>query len=486
MRRAVRALSTAQNVGFEGLGLRQTVRAALHEMQLLRPTHIQQLAIPALLRPSSEPRGTVLAAETGAGKTLAYLAPLAELLKRDEEQEMQLCNTGNPGYLKQARPRALVLAPTRELTEQIGAVAKRFAHTAKLRTVHLAGGTQRKGRKIRLQQPLDLVCTMPSRARQLWNDGEVFLGDVRWLVIDEADTMLSATGGFREELARLVMDMKRGGKLSSIVFVGATVVAPPSLKAAFIRKSSYGRDTAAAEARTWMEECMRQLDGPLEVVKSKGLGSISEGLRFAAVPVLESSKHSALQSALDSFALSCKNSVVPGEIRTIIFCNSLSSCRSTAYFLEGEHQEDRYNVKSLHSGMQPARREAEWAAFNAPPPDFVTDVQHKVLICSDIAARGIDFRVDHVVMFDLPSSVSDFMHRVGRTARGIGSDGQVTLLVKNTNRERSMADLLLRSVVPEKRRHIIQDPYAIIASPESRPPSKFAQTKGRKKVRSEQ
>eukprot|EP00512_Aurantiochytrium_limacinum_P010052 CAMPEP_0171543970 /NCGR_PEP_ID=MMETSP0960-20121227/3240_1 /TAXON_ID=87120 /ORGANISM="Aurantiochytrium limacinum, Strain ATCCMYA-1381" /LENGTH=629 /DNA_ID=CAMNT_0012091725 /DNA_START=57 /DNA_END=1946 /DNA_ORIENTATION=- len=476
---------------FGELGLSPKIVDSLINMRIREPTSIQEKAIPMILdlARKSDELGTpenensirhipcvAIASETGSGKTLAFMAPIAHRLKIDEES---LGIT-----TKIARPRAMVISPTRELSDQLGVVAKTISHVAKLRTASFTGGPRQDVQKLREKQAVDLVVTTPNRARFLWDQRRLFLGDVRYLVIDEADTVF-ADEDFRNELATLISLLAEKGDLRMIVFAGATVVSTSGGESAMKRKSAYGRDDATKVSMEWMESCAAALQGKLHVIKSARFGALSPNLRFEMVSCPEHSKHSSLNSAIQSYIESkdvMQNSDRK-ETRTVIFCNSLSSCRSTAYFLENEQEESNFSVFSLHGGMPPEMRASQWEGFNRPPPSYSTSVHHKVLLCTDLAARGLDFNVDHVIMFDLPSSISDFVHRIGRTARGLGSQGLVSLLVKETHHDHRLADMLLSSVLPPKERVKIANPYSAIKSPEAPPPKEFRPRKGATKFR---
>ncbi|GBG26474.1 ATP-dependent RNA helicase DBP2 [Hondaea fermentalgiana] len=474
---------------FGELGLGAEITEAFAEMRLREPTAIQEMSVPALLKlakeSDQEPDAgkndirhipcAAIASETGSGKTLAFLAPVMQRLKIEE----RITGVNE----KRARPRALVLSPTRELCDQISMVARKISHTAKLRVASLTGGVSQRAQRYNESRPLDLVVSTPSRCMYLWDERRLFLGDVRYLVIDEADTVLAEDAGFRNEIAHLIRLLAEKADLRMIVFTGATVIASRNKANAMVRKHAYGRDDATAQSMQWMQACAKAFKGNLHVFRSPGLGALNPNLRFEVIPCPQISKHASLGSAIQSYIESpaVVQDASRRETRTIVFCNSLASCRSTGYYLEGEEHESGYAVFSIHGGMGPELRASQWDAFNQPPPSYATSVQHKILLCTDLAARGLDFNVDHVIMFDLPSSISDFVHRVGRTARGMGEKGLVTLIVKDTHHDRRLADTLMQAVLPAKERARLTNPYAAIRSPEAPPPTSFRQRKGTNK-----
>lgn len=517
--------------GFSELGFSDGVCSGLSLLGMRVPTGIQAVAAAPLLEPvdlhakkgrgtgSARVDGVVIASETGSGKTAAFLGPLVERLKRDEE--VLGVET------RKARPRALVLVPTRELGAQVGGVAKMLSHGAKVRTVALVGGSVQKPQRQRLERGLDLVVTTPSRALKLRDDdGVLFLGDVRYVVIDEADAMLGIHHGFRDEVEALLGPMQRYGSLCRVILAGATVVkaSNPQAPGQGLRKIAYGRDDGSADTMRWLKHFVGQRKGQVKVVQTAGLGVLPDGIKIDMVVAQEKhSKQPALASVLSSHTTRLEEEFNKRahdeqlgehhdehldeepeeepkqqlgkkqlgkqqlgkqqlETRTLVFCNSISSCRSTAHFIEDhEAHDDRFSVFCMHGEMPTRIRDTHWKGFMGEAPAFAlaASAQHKVLICTDIAARGLDFdcAIDHVIMFDLPSSISDFIHRIGRTARGLGGKGLVSLVAKDTHRERRLVNDLL-DAIPRKNKGFMelkrdarrQQRPEFPRSPEARPP----------------
>jgi hypothetical protein len=173
---------SSPTLSWNRMGLLTELCTALQgELKLPSPTPVQSLVIPELLRPERE--SMAFLAATGSGKTLAYVLPLIQQLKQQEMFE---------NYERRPkRPRMLILAPTRELAVQITHVVKSLSHSVKLSTQALVGG-QDKGtqRKAMEERPVDVVVATPGRLIQQWKDGNLFLGSVETVVLDEMDTML--------------------------------------------------------------------------------------------------------------------------------------------------------------------------------------------------------------------------------------------------------------------------------------------------------
>ncbi|KAL8143696.1 hypothetical protein V2J09_016728 [Rumex salicifolius] len=171
---------------FEELGLSEEVLAALGEMGISAPTEIQSIGIPAVLQRKS----VVLGSYAGSGKTLAYLLPIIQLLRRDElELGIQM---------KSRRPRAIILCPTKELSEQVFCVAKCISHHAQFRSAMVSGGGRLRPLEDSLNIPVDMVVGTPGRILQHIEDGNLVFGDIRYLVLDGADTMFEH--GFGPEI----------------------------------------------------------------------------------------------------------------------------------------------------------------------------------------------------------------------------------------------------------------------------------------------
>ncbi|CAO2174884.1 unnamed protein product, partial [Urochloa humidicola] len=179
---------------FEELGLGEELMAALGEMGISKPTEIQCVGVPSVLDGTS----VVLGSHTGSGKTLAYLLPLVQLLRRDEAMLGM--------SMKPRRPRAVVLCPTRELTEQVYRVAKSISHHARFRSTMVSGGTRLRPQEDSLNMPVDMVVGTPGRILDHIKDGNMVYGDIKYLVLDEADTMFDQ--GFGPDIRKFLAPLK--------------------------------------------------------------------------------------------------------------------------------------------------------------------------------------------------------------------------------------------------------------------------------------
>ena len=187
---------SSQDLAWNALGLwTELVNALQEELQLTRPTAVQQLVIPHLLNDKAS-HLTFLSA-TGSGKTLAYSLPLLQKIK---EKEVFLAQNTER---RPKRPAMLILAPTRELCHQISSdCIKKLCHNIKLSSTVLTGkddyGKQRKA----LNRPIDIVVATPGRFLQHWEEQNVHIGSLQYIVLDEMDTMLEQ--GFSRELKEIL------------------------------------------------------------------------------------------------------------------------------------------------------------------------------------------------------------------------------------------------------------------------------------------
>jgi len=193
------------------LGLRGDVARAAEDMGLEKPTEVQAKGAKEVL----SGKDALLASHTGSGKTLGYLLPMVSKLKDQEER------LGVKGS-QPRRPRALVLAPTRELSEQVLSVAKSLSHRAKVATAGASGGTKLKPQRDRLAHSVDILVGTPGRVLFHCERKDLNLSAVDIVVLDEADTLV--TGGFQEcqEVVRRIRDGERRNP-AQVVMAAATV-----------------------------------------------------------------------------------------------------------------------------------------------------------------------------------------------------------------------------------------------------------------------
>ena len=425
-------------------GLLPSLRQALTELNISKPTHIQALSIPPLLRGGS----VALGSGTGTGKTLSYALPIVHLIKEAEAK-----GVGTRGK----HPRALVILPTRELERQVLSVFKQLAHCAKVRVLGISGGSKQGVQRIALDSAVDIIVATPGRLSLLLEQRRLSLADVRHVVIDEVDTMMGDSQ-FAEELRAVLgplrtansagkdqpevrvsqLDVngarpKRGFGAVQVILAGATIPrrARTLVESAFpdITFVTSGSLHLAPERVTQRFE---RVAGDPEA-KHNTLFALIEELRETGVianAVTSASRaqaHNATQQ-VDLVPANTSSTQSPRlrreslkrSGRLMIFCNTIPSARSTAHALA----EAGLSLACLHGGIPPQLREREYAAFR--------DGLVPVLVCTDAAARGLDLpSVSHVVNFDFPLSPIDYLHRVGRTGRAGAAGVAISFVQKH-------------------------------------------------------
>ena len=414
-----RPLHGASANSWEAMGLRPELGEAARSCGFGEPSTPQLLAVPSLLAGKS----VAFAAATGTGKTLAFLLPTMQRLR---EQELE-----SP-VLRQAhdcRPRALVLAPTRDLVTQIGAVAKELAHEFRLRVRTAEGGKTKKDNERKLRSAgVDLLVGTPHRVERLRAEGVISLRNVRHVIVDEADEMLLR--GFDDELMNLLSKCPpRGGEpvTPQLAFCSATLPADvlhmirrdfPDVEVLVSNCAHKPPPTLTHELHGFeggvdkMDELRRLLAPDYD---RAGASAADEGLPSAQG-----------QAALENALLAKRRKSSP---RALIFCRGVQSARAVQKTLLGAGMP----VGGYHGSMPEERRKADLAMFLEDPPRL------PLLVCTDLSARGLDFpNVTKVINFDFPATSSLYLHRAGRTARN-GKPGHVLSLVHASQRHFAMS-----------------------------------------------
>jgi ATP-dependent RNA helicase RhlE len=311
------------------------------------PTPIQALAItPALLG-----RDVIGAAETGTGKTLAYLLPIIERLN------------GKTGT------RALVLAPTRELALQIGDELTRFARGTSVRGAVVIGGVGMGAQSQALTSRHEVIIATPGRLIDHMQQGRANFRDVEVLVLDEADRMLDM--GFKPQLTRILAKV-------------------PTPRQTLLFSATMGGEVEGF-ARQHLKDPVR-----VEVARS---GTVAPRAEQQVYLAHQDEKLPLLMALLQE-----------NELSTLVFTRTKHRADKVAKSLKaGGHR-----VTRIHADRSQGQRRAALEGFK--------DGTFRVLVATDIAARGIDVaEIGHVVNFDLPHVPEDYVHRIGRTARASAS-----------------------------------------------------------------
>jgi superfamily II DNA/RNA helicase len=346
---------------FADLGVSSAATSALERRGITAPFAVQSLVIPDAL----EGHDVLAESPTGSGKTLAFVLPILERL-----------STNDP------RPAALVLAPTRELAGQIVDDARDIAEARGLTVAAVYGGVGIE-RQAKLARKAHMLVATPGRLLDLMNRGDIDLGRIRILVLDEADRMMDM--GFRPDLERIVKRTPR--ERQTLLFSATLAGAPGDL------------------AREYTSNARRHTHKPT-VNKSAQVEH-----RF--VTVLHEAKLEALVKELEG-----KRDLALVFVRT----------KRGADRLVKRLKARGVDSMAIHGNKTQNQRERALAAFERWDVD--------VLIATDVAARGIDVAdVSHVINFDAPEDQDGYVHRTGRTGRA-GRDGvAITFVLGDQARE---------------------------------------------------
>ncbi len=332
---------------FEALGLEERLMRAIGDLGFTTPTPIQEKAIPVLLSGTKDLIGL---AQTGTGKTAAFGLPLLQLL--DENQK---------------HPQALIVCPTRELCLQIVKELELFKKYMKsVSIVAVYGGTS-IGMQIRdIKRGVQVVVATPGRLIDLIERKAINLGEIEYVVLDEADEMLNM--GFQDDIEFILQNTPK--KESTWLF-SATM--PPE-----IRKVS----------RKYMKE-------PVEVTVGK-VNTANKNIDHQYYVVSSQHRYEALKRLID---------FNPG-IYGIIFTRTKVDAQQITEKLTREG----YDLDALHGDLTQQQRDTVMGQFR--------DKTLQLLIATDVAARGIDVKdITHVINYELPDDIEVYTHRSGRTGR---------------------------------------------------------------------
>lgn len=368
----------AERATFDDLGLDSRVLTALEELGHTHPTPVQQAAIPVLLAGQD---ATVQAA-TGTGKTGAFALPILTRLATSTHDDRRDRSEGS-----RRRPRALVLAPTRELAVQVADAFSAYGRGSDLAVTAVYGGQHPAVQLAALRRGVDVVIATPGRALDHLRRGALDLGGVEVVVLDEADEMLDM--GFAEDLEAL---------LDAVPTQRQTVMFSATLPARL----------GAIAATHLREPVALRLTGP--AVGTRDLPRITQ----RGYLVARSQFVAALARLLEHEAPDA----------ALVFCATRSEVDevTAALIRRGERAE------ALHGGMDQAQRDRVMARLRSGAAHL--------LVATDVAARGLDVdHLSHVVNLGLPNSSETYVHRIGRVGRA-GRAGVALSLFEPRHRHR--------------------------------------------------
>ncbi|MDQ3280690.1 MAG: DEAD/DEAH box helicase [Acidobacteriota bacterium] len=329
---------------FASLGLSPEVLSTVEKIGFVHPTPIQAAVIPTSLTG----KDVIGLAQTGSGKTAAFVLPLAEKLVHGQGV------------------RGLILAPTREIALQTKAFLDLFGKHHELSTACLIGGVRMKPQLDALKEKPDIVVATPGRLLDHVMRRSLSLEKIEVLVLDEADHMLDL--GFLPQIRDVLRRLPR--ERQTMMF------------------SATMPDSIEMIARDFMREPTR--------IDIMPVGSAAEGITHRLYVVKEEDKRNCLLALLEEELGS-----------TLVFTRR----KIDAEWLYAVLERKGHPVARIHADQSQNKRVSALKTFR--------EGQHRILVATDIAGRGIDIPgIEHVINFDIPENVEDYVHRAGRTARG--------------------------------------------------------------------
>ncbi len=371
---------------FADLGLGSNIVRQLGEMGAAAPFPIQAATIPDVLAG----KDVLGRGKTGSGKTIAFGAPLVERLME---------NNGGKDRKMGRAPRALILAPTRELAQQIDRTVQPIARSVGLFTTTIVGGVPQYKQVSALQRGVDIIIATPGRVEDLIEQGRLDLSNVMVTVLDEADHMCDL--GFLEPVQRILRETKDGGQ--KLLFSATLDKGVATLVKEFLVEPSVhevaGEDQASST-----------IDHRVLLIEQRDKRAIIEQL-------------------------------ASGEGKTLVFTRTRAFAEEMSDFLE----DAGIPATSLHGDLNQSRRTRNLS--------LLTSGRVNVLVATDVAARGIHVDdISLVIQADAPEEYKTYLHRSGRTGRA-GKQGTVVTLV-NKNRRRKMDELLGRAEIEANISHV--------------------------------
>jgi ATP-dependent RNA helicase DeaD len=363
--------ATGFSPGFAALGLEAGLLATLETLGYEEPTPIQREAIPPLL----SGKDVLGQAATGTGKTAAFTLPLLQRIAHGDK----------------ARPSALILVPTRELAIQVAAAVQRYGKELRTTVLAVYGG-QAIGPQIQaLRRGIDVIVATPGRALDHLRRGTLRLGDVRMVVLDEADEMLDM--GFAEDL-EAILEQTPDAKQTALF--SATM--PPRIQAI----------------------AHRHLRHPVEITIAK------EPVKAGTAPKVQQTAY--IVGRPHRGAVLARIIDMEGPKSALVFCRTRLEVDEVTLMLNSRGQ----RAEAIHGGMSQAQRDRVMQAFRTGHTEL--------LVATDVAARGLDIpQVSHVINYDLPSSAEVYVHRIGRTGRA-GREG-VAITVLDPREQRLLRNI---------------------------------------------
>ena len=369
-------------MSFEQFSFDRHIAAGVKSVGYSVPTPIQQKAIPVILRG----RDILGLAQTGTGKTAAFVLPILQRL----------------GQGPRGRVRALIVAPTRELAEQIHQDIVKLSRNQKIRSVTIYGGVSKGPQLAALRRGVEIVVACPGRLLDHVDAGGIDLSHVEILVLDEADRMCDM--GFLPDIRRIIRQVPE--KRQTLFF-----------------------------AATMPKDIRALADRILTDPETVQIGTI------APAPTVSHALYPVPEDRRKEFLVAMLRRTPTGSV--LVFTRTKHRARNLALYMKKQG----YRAAALQGNMTQNQRQQAISGFRNGKID--------VLVATDIAARGIDVsKISHVINFDMPDTVDAYTHRIGRTGRAERSGEAFTFAVRGDGLmvrqiEKALGTRLERRRLPE-------------------------------------
>lgn len=374
---------------FTDLGLSDEVLRAIHEAGYEEPTPIQEKAIPVVMMG----RDVLGCAQTGTGKTASFTLPMIEILAA--------------GRAKARMPRSLILEPTRELAAQVADNFEIYGKYHKLSKALLIGGSSMEEQLKVLNRGVDVLIATPGRLLDVFDRGHLLMNDVKILVIDEADRMLDM--GFIPDVEKIVSLLS---PMRTTLLFSATM--PKEIRRLADKFLSNPKEISVSAPASTADTITQGL------IKLKSAGRAPGAAQKVKRDTLRK-----LIRAQDQLT------------NALVFCNRKRDVDVVYRSLE----KHGFSAARLHGDMVQSVRTETLDKFKK------NDVT--ILVCSDVAARGLDIStVSHVFNFDVPTHAEDYVHRIGRTGRAGRKGAAFTLMMPEDKKYLDGIEKLIGKPIP--------------------------------------
>jgi probable ATP-dependent RNA helicase DDX4 len=367
----------------------ETLLTGINKSKFTKPTPVQKNAIPILLAG----KDLMACAQTGSGKTLAFLLPMLQNFFSN-------ANNLESGYgSEHQKPYGLVITPTRELALQIYTEAAKFTFGSYIKPQVIYGGTSTTHARGKLSAGCHLLVATPGRLKDFIDKGIIGLSNLRFLVLDEADRMIDQ------------------GFIPDIRYIFSKPDMPPKGAKQMLMFSATFPDEVQRLAREFLSDTYIFLTVGI-------VGGANSDVTQTIVPVTKFEKRTKLTDLLGNCEI---------KDRTMIFVEQ----KKTADFLASFLSQKEYKSTSIHGDRFQSQREEALRDFRSG--------KMPILVATSVASRGLDIKdVRHVINYDMPKEIDDYVHRIGRTGR-VGNLGKATSFFDlDSNFDKGIAPALVK------------------------------------------